>query len=156
MNEKKMQDKAGRLTSRKPPFFRVLQKSALSFAAMAPMIAAVVGLVGLFQILVTPQMLAALFRGNVITDTLTGTLAGAAAVGTPIISYLLGGELLGQGISLFAVTAFILSWVSLGLIQLPAEVEAFGGRFTLYRNLLAFAFTIIVAVLTPLTLLLIP
>ena len=115
---------------------------------MAPLLLGVIGLVGLFQILVTPMMLASLFRGNPLVDTLIGTLTGAAAAGNPVVSYLLGGELLGQGISLYAVSAFILSWVTLGFIQLPAEIEVFGGRFTLYRNILAFVFTMLIAVLT--------
>ncbi len=119
---------------------------------MAPLLLGIIGLVGLFQILVTPKMLAALFRGNPLVDTLIGTLTGAAAAGNPVVSYLLGGELLSQGISLYAVSAFILSWVTLGFIQLPAEVEVFGGRFTLYRNILAFVFTMLIAVLTTLTL----
>ncbi len=152
MSTKKTRSENASDPVKKRHFLQTLKKSALSFAAMTPMLIGVIGLVGLFQVLVTPKMLASLFQGNVLMDTLTGTVAGAVAVGSPIVSYLLGGELLGQGISLFAVTAFILSWVSLGFIQLPAEVEAFGGRFTLYRNILAFAFTVIIAILTPLTL----
>ncbi len=147
-----MPNKTGAASRQRPGFFKVLKKSALSFAAMMPMLAGVIALVGLFQVLVTPKMLAALFHGAPLLDTLTGAFAGAAGVGSPIVSYLLGGELLEQGISLFAVTAFVLSWVSLGFIQLPAEVEAFGVRFTLLRNLLAFVFTILIAAATPLTL----
>lgn len=108
-------------------------------------------MVGLFQVLVTPQMLSSLFKGAPFLDTLTGTLSGAVAAGNPIVSYVIGGELLAQGISLYAVSAFLLSWVTLGFIQLPAEVAVFGGRFTLYRNILAFVFTMLIAVLTTLT-----
>ena len=118
---------------------------------MAPLLLGVIGLVGIFQVLVTPQMLAGLFQDNPLVDTLIGTLSGAAAAGNPIVSYLIGGELLDQGISLYAVTAFILSWVTLGFTQLPAEIEVFGGRFTLYRNILAFVFTMLIAVLTSFT-----
>ncbi len=85
-------------------------------------------------------------------DTLIGTLTGGVSVGNPVVSYLIGGELLDQGISLHAVSAFILSWVTLGFIQLPAEVEVFGGYFTMYRNILAFVFTLIIAVLTTISL----
>ncbi|HHB76783.1 MAG TPA: permease, partial [Desulfobulbus sp.] len=112
----------------------------------------VIGLVGLFQAIVTPKMLASLFRGNSLLDTLIGTLTGSIAAGNPIVSYLIGGELLDNGISLYAVTAFILSWVTLGFVQLPAEVEVFGGEFTLIRNILSFIFTMLIAVLTTLTL----
>ncbi len=134
-----------------PSFLKVLRKSSLSFLAMAPLLLGVIGLVGIFQILVTPEFLASLFRGNILLDTLIGTLSGATSAGNPIVSYLIGGELVEQGISLFAVSAFIISWVTLGFIQLPAEVEVFGGQFTLYRNILAFVFTMFIAVATTLT-----
>ncbi len=139
-------------SKQRPVFRKVLQKSGLSFWAMAPLLLGVIGLVGLFQVLVTPKMLSSLFQGNSLLDTLIGTLIGSIAAGNPIVSYLIGGELIGQGISLYAVSAFVLSWVTLGFIQLPAEVEVFGGHFTLYRNILSFIFTMLIAVLTTLTL----
>ena len=135
-------------TAQRPPFSKVLQKSSLSFLAMMPLLLGVIGLVGLFQVLVTPEMLASLFQGNPLLDTLLGTLTGGISAGNPIVSYIIGGELLEQGISLYAVSAFILSWVTLGLIQLPAEVEVFGGRFTLYRNILSFVFVMLIAAAT--------
>ena len=136
----------------RPPFMMVLRKSAVSFLAMTPLLLGVIGLVGVFQILVTPEVLASLFQGNILLDTFIGTLSGAISAGNPIISYLIGGELVDQGVSLYAVSAFILSWVTLGLIQLPAEIEVFGGRFTLYRNILSFLFTILIAIATTFTL----
>ncbi len=147
-----MEKKQRKQSPQHPAFLKVLQKSGLSFLAMAPLLLGVIGLVGLFQVLVTPKMLACLFQGNSLLDTLIGTMTGAIAAGNPIVSYLIGGELLEQGISLYAVSAFILSWVTLGFVQLPAEVEVFGGRFTLYRNLLAFVFTMLIAIVTTLTL----
>ncbi|MEA1924023.1 MAG: permease, partial [Pseudomonadota bacterium] len=145
-----MNKEQNKRSPQRPTFRKVLQKSALSFLALSPLLLGVIGLVGLFQVLVTPKMLAALFKGNGVIDPLIGTLAGAAAPGNPVVSYLLGGELLNQGISLYAVSAFVISWVTLGFTQLPAEVEVFGGRFTLYRNILAFLFTMLIATLTTL------
>jgi len=135
-------------TEQRPPFLKVLRKSSLSFLSMTPMLFAIIGLVGLFQHYITPKFLSTLFQGNPFIDTLVGTLAGGISAGHPMISYVLGGELLNQGVSLYAVSAFVLSWVTLGLIQLPAEIEVFGGQFTLYRNILAFIFTLLVAILT--------
>lgn len=112
----------------------------------------VIGLVGLFQVYITPAKLATLFNGQLLTDTLKGSLLGAASAGNPVVSYIIGGELLAHGISLSAITAFILSWVTLGFIQLPAEVAIFGRHFTLYRNILAFLFIIIITALTTVTL----
>ena len=129
-----------------------LKKASLQFLGLMPMILSVVGLIGLFQGFVSQEALASLFTGDPWVDTLIGTLAGAVAVGQAMVSYILGGELLQQGISLYAVTAFILAWVTLGVVQLPLEAEVLGLRFTIWRNILAFVFTILTAVATVATL----
>jgi len=127
-------------------------KASLGFLSMTPMIVAVVALVGLMQVYVTPEALATLFGQSDILDVLTGTFAGAISVGQGIISYVIAGELFKQGISLYALSAFTLAWVTLGFIQLPAEASVFGVKFTLYRNLLALISTIFIAYLTVISL----
>jgi len=123
-----------------------------SLLGMMPMLLAVFGLVGLFQTFVSPQTLRSFFTGTPLCDTLLATLIGGVSVGQPVISYIIGGELLDQGISLYAVSAFILAWVTLGVIQLPFEASLFGGRFTLVRNLLAFFFALLIGWATGVTL----
>jgi len=135
----------------KASFLRLVKRSAMGFASMLPMILGVVGLVGLFQALLTPEVLRSFFTGNIYYDTLIGTLVGGIAAGQAMVSYIIGGELLKDGISMYAVSAFILSWVTLGVVQLPLEVEVLGLRFTIWRNILAFVFTIIVALLSVVT-----
>ncbi len=125
-----------------------LKQAAFSILYMMPMILAIIGLVGLFQSYITEEMLASVFNGNAVHDTLVGTLAGMVAVGQAIVSYILGGELLKEGVSLYAVTAFVLAWVTLGVVQLPMEASVLGIRFTWRRNLLAFFSTILVSVIT--------
>ncbi|WP_456433866.1 permease [Nitratifractor sp.] len=129
-------------------FLAQLRRSARQMLALSPMILGVIALVGIVRVLLTPAAIGRLFDGNWLHDTLVGTLAGMVAVGQAIVSYLLGGELLDAGVSLYAVSAFVLAWVSLGVVQLPLEVEVLGGRFTLLRNALAFVFTILIAVAT--------
>lgn len=135
-----------------PSFIQILKKSAFGFISMSPMLLGVIGLVGIMQIYVTPDMLSSVFGNGMFIDTLVGTFTGAISSGNPAVSYVFGGELLEEGTSLYAVTAFILSWVTLGFIQLPAESVALGLRFTLYRNLLSFFATIIIAIATAETL----
>jgi uncharacterized membrane protein YraQ (UPF0718 family) len=85
-------------------------------------------------------------------DVLIGTLVGSVAAGHPLASYILGGELLEGGVSLLAVTALIVSWVTVGVVQLPAEALMLGRRFAIYRNLLCFLSAIGVSFLTIYTL----
>ena len=112
---------------------------------IAPMLLAVIALVGLFETYITPQMIHSFFDGNILHDTILATTAGAVSIGQPFLSYIIGGELLKEGISLYAVTAFILSFVTLGVIQLPLEFSIFGARFTIIRNLLSIVFAFIVS-----------
>jgi len=135
------------------PRFKEAASNALQTLRMiAPMLLAVIGLVGLFEALVTPQMLHDLFIGNAAGDMLVATFAGGVSVGQPFLSYIIGGELLQDGISLYAVCAFILSFVTLGVVQLPLEAELFGIRFTVVRNLLALVFALAVSFATVATL----
>jgi uncharacterized membrane protein YraQ (UPF0718 family) len=128
-----------------------LAKALHSLVGVLPMLLAVIGLVGLFQSFVSAQMLRSLFSGSPFIDTLIGTLIGGVSIGQPVISYLIGGELLHQGISPYAVSAFILAWVTLGVIQLPLEASLFGRRFTVMRNLLSFLFAMLIGAATALT-----
>ena len=126
-------------------------KALKGFTSMLPMLLAIILLLGIFDIYITQDILASFFISNNFVDTITGTLMGGVLTGNPMVSYILSGELTAAGISLFAVTAFILSWVTLGVVQLPAEVEIFGFKFTFYRTLFTFITTILVSLLTVLT-----
>ena len=132
-------------------FIKEFKKAVSIFISMTPLLLGVIGLVGIMQTYITADMMASIFGWGIIGDTLIGTFIGAISSGNPTVSYLIGGELLENGVSLYAVTAFILSWVTLGIIQLPAESEVFGFRFTLYRNLLSLISTIIIAIATVIT-----
>jgi uncharacterized membrane protein YraQ (UPF0718 family) len=126
-------------------------KSLKGFVSMLPMLIAIFLLLGIFDVYITKDILLSFFTSNNFLDTITGTLLGGVLTGNPMISYILGGELTDSGVSLYAVTALILSWVTIGLIQLPAEVEIFGFRFTFYRTLLTFITTVLVSMATVLT-----
>jgi len=116
-----------------------------SLVVVIPMLIAVIGLVGLFETIITPDMLHSLFSGSALKDTLIGTFAGGVSVGQPFLSYIIGGELLQEGVSLYAVTAFVLAFVTLGVVQLPLEWSLFGARFTIMRNLLSLIFAFLVS-----------
>ncbi|HEC95325.1 MAG TPA: hypothetical protein ENI45_05100 [Thermoplasmatales archaeon] len=118
---------------------------------MIPVLLGVVLLMGLFKTYVTSQMITSAFAGELFRDTLLGSVMGSILTGNPITSYIIGGELLKSGISLFAVTAFIVAWVTVGVVQLPAEAAILGKRFALARNGLSFLSAVLVSIATVLT-----
>ena len=93
-----------------------------------------------------------LFTNNPILDPLIGALAGSLSFGIPITSYIVGGELLKEGISLIAITAFIMTWTTVGVAMLPLETKFLGKKFAIVRNILNFIFAIIISILVVSTL----
>ena len=120
-------------------------KSLKSFSTSFPILIGVVLLLGLFRINVSSQLISSIFSGEMFRDTLLGSIIGSISAGTPITSYIIGAELLKGGVSLFAVVAFILAWVTVGIIQLPAEAAILGKRFAVVRNLVSFILAILVS-----------
>lgn len=125
-----------------------VRSSARQFINILPILIGVVLLIGLFNSLITKDLLASVFSGNMVLDTIWGACFGSIFAGNPINSYIIGGELLKYGISLFAVTALIITWVTVGLVQLPAEIATLGTRFALLRNGISFILSIPIAIIT--------
>lgn len=92
------------------------------------------------------------FTGSYLIDPILGALGGSVSFGIPLTSYIAGGELLAEGVSLLAVTAFLMAWTTVGLAMLPLEIVYLGKRFALWRNTINFFFSIIIAILTIITL----
>jgi uncharacterized membrane protein YraQ (UPF0718 family) len=112
-----------------------------------PMIIGIVLLIGLTDVLIPKSLYAKVFT-NSFFDPLIGSAFGSILAGSPITSYIVGGEFLAQGISLVAVTAFIVAWVTVGVVTLPAEIVMLGKKFAIARNVMSFIFAIIVAIIT--------
>ena len=132
----------------KGALFHATRNSAKQFVNLLPILVGVMLLIGLFNAFISKNFLASIFSGNMALDTLWGACFGSIFAGNPINSYVIGGELLKYDISLFAVTALIITWVTVGLVQLPAEIAALGRRFALLRNGLSFVLSIPIAIIT--------
>lgn len=129
-----------------------IQKSLSTFINILPIIIGMLLLTSLVVTLFPEQFHAGLFGNGEIFDSLLAATAGSIAVGHPLASYLLGGEMLEGGVSLTAVTALLVTWVTVGIVQFPAEALMLGTRFALFRNLISYLAAITIAFLTVFTL----
>ena len=123
-------------------------RTARQFASIIPVLIGVVLLIGLFQAFVSKEILFSLFIGKRLPDALTGSIFGSLFAGNPINSYVIANALLKMEVSLHAVTALIVTWVTVGIIQLPAEISVLGWRFAISRNLTAFILAVPIAFFT--------
>ena len=128
------------------------EKTYTSMVQVIPQILGILLLVSLLLTVIPPEWYGIVFSGRPLADPVAGAAIGSIAAGNPVTSYVIGGELLNTGISLTAVTAFIVAWVTVGVIQLPMEMNILGKRFAIARNLCGFIFAILIAILTEVTL----
>jgi uncharacterized membrane protein YraQ (UPF0718 family) len=127
-------------------------KAFKSFGTSLPIILGVILVLGLFQAFVSVQMLSAVFTGELLRDTVIGALIGSIFAGNAVNSYIIGGELVKENVSLIAITSFLVAWVTVGIIQFPAEATLLGRRFACVRNILGYILAILVSIATVKTL----
>jgi hypothetical protein len=128
-----------------------IKKTLQIFETILPMMVGILLLINLLNIFLRDYY-TNVFTGNVLIDPLIGAIAGSFSFGIPITSYIVGGELLLAGVSLLAVTAFIMAWTTVGVAMLPLEASFLGKRFALVRNSVNFIFSIIIGILVSYTL----
>ena len=128
-------------------FTSSLRKTLASFVRLLPIILGMLLLTMLVLTFMPDTVSSRLFGHGALLDTLLGAGLGGVSVGHPLVSYILGGELLAGGVSLYAVTALLVSWVTVGVVQMPAEAMMLGWRFAVLRNLLALAGSVLLAFL---------
>jgi hypothetical protein len=125
--------------------------TARAFKKSLPILMGVLMLLALADVLIPKQTYRLIFSGNWFFDPLVGAVLGSISGGNPLTSYIIGGELRQEGVTMLAVTAFIVSWVTVGIIQLPAEAVMLGKRFAILRNAVSFCMSIVIAIITVLT-----
>ena len=133
-------------------FLQVYQKTQKIIIMTLPLVIGVILLISLLMPLLKSDWLIKLFQKNILIDSLIASVIGSLAAGNPITSYILAGEFTNLGISLAAIVAFILSWVTVGLVQLPAEVMMLGKRFAILRNILSFISAMLIGLIIQLIL----
>lgn len=115
---------------------------------MAPLLIGTIFLLGLVMTIVPDSFYHVIFGKNFFLNAITGGILGSVMAGNPMTSYVIGGELLKKGVGLAAATAFIIAWVSVGVVQIPIEARALGKRFTFWRNFISFIFAVLIGIAT--------
>jgi hypothetical protein len=139
--------KTRNLNANKQAFFNTTR----AFKKSLPILMGVLMVLALADALIPKQTYRLIFSGNWFFDPLMGAALGSISGGNPLTSYIIGGELRHEGVSMLAITAFIVSWVTVGIIQLPAEGLMLGKRFAIVRNAVSFCTSIVIAIFTVLT-----
>ena len=65
------------------------------------------------------------------------------AIWNPINSYIIAWYIWNIDEKLITITTFLIAWITVGFVQLPAEIYFFWKKFVIVRNLVSFIFAII-------------
>ena len=113
------------------------------FRSFLPPLVGVILLLGLFRGFVPEQALLSMFSGSALYDSFWGACMGSIFAGNPVNSYVIGKSLFSAGVDMAGITALMLAWVNVGLIQMPAESKSLGLGFVLIRNFAGFVVIVI-------------
>lgn len=127
-------------------------QTARTFWELLPVLVGVLLLASLIVQLIPKLIHLGLLGHGSYIDSLSAAFIASLSTGQPVVSYLLAGELQEAGVDLMAVTAFMTAWVTVGIVPLPAEAVMLGWRFSIWRNLIAFVLSLVIAWLTLVTL----
>ena len=125
-----------------------INKAAKGLWKSLPLILGTILIISLISVLIPRSFYTSIFRENLFLNSIMGGIIGSISAGNPITSYIFGGEMLKQGVSLLVVTAFLITWVTVGLIQLPAESMMLSKKFAIIRNIISFISAIIISIIT--------
>ena len=130
----------------------VNRRALQSLSNMIPMLLGILLLIAMMRVFIPKTFYSKMFTGNMFFDSIIGSIVGSVSIGSPITGYILGAGFLKEGISLVAITGFLVAWVTVGLVQLPLESVMMGKRFAIFRNLTNFLMSFVVAIVTVLIL----
>lgn len=132
---------------------KAARRTAITFARTIPIVLGVLALASLVTAAIPPQSISRMLPMESVLGPVFGAMVGSVAAGHPVTSYVLAGELMSAGASLATITALVVSWVTVGIVHLPAEAAILGTRFALWRNAISFVLAIamayVIAMLVP-------
>ena len=123
-----------------------LKKGLKSFENILPQFLGVIVLVGILLSIFNPEIISKLI-GNKSGwfGVVTSGVVGALTLIPGFIAFPTAAMLLDSGAGYMQIAAFISSLMMVGIVTIPVEMKYFGKRMAIYRNLIAFAFSFVVA-----------
>ncbi len=123
------------------PLKKAMFRALRSITRPLPIILTVVLALSLIECLPLKDISQYIGSGGFVSIFLSAII-GAISAGNAMTSYILGGELVKNGLGIGVATAFIVAWVTVGIVQMPAEGTLLGKRFAIVRNAVSFVLAV--------------
>lgn len=125
---------------------KALKKAWKAFENILPEFLVVILLVGVLLAIMNPEMISQIIGdksgwfGIVLASVIGSVTLIPGFVAFPMAALLLQG-----GAGYMQIGAFISTLMMVGVVTIPVEIKYFGKKLTIYRNVLAFLFSFVVA-----------
>lgn len=111
-----------------------------------PQFLGIILIVGLTLSILKPEIISKIIGSNSnIFGVLLSAILGSVAMMPTFVAFSTGDMLLKNGAGIAQVAALISTLTLIGIVTIPLEVKYIGKKAAIYRNVLAFIFSIIVA-----------
>ena len=124
----------------------VLKKAWKSFENIMPQFLSIILIIGVMLAVLTPEQISRfLGQDSGIMGVIMAAFIGAVTLIPGFVAFPLASALLHNGAGITQIAAFVSTLMMVGIITIPVEIEYFGKKVTIIRNLSAFIFSFIVA-----------
>jgi Predicted permeases len=132
---------------------KALLKAWKSFENILPQMLSILLIIGLALTILSPETITALLgTSSGIIGTLAAALVGSITLIPGFVAFPLAAALLKNGAGYMQIAAFVSTLMMVGIVTLPVEFKTFGKRVAIIRNISAFIFSIIAALVIGLVL----
>ena len=136
------------LSKSKEKSYQTLKIAFSKGISLAPWMIGIIVFIGVLLSFVPPEVIEEYLGGEMsLVQVTLAALVGTVSMIPNLVSIPLVGSLLESGASYTPIAAFLTTLTMVGFVTLPLELKELGRKITLWRNLLAFMFAIIIALL---------
>lgn len=127
---------------------KALKKAWKAFENLLPQLLGVIVLVGIMLAIFNAEMISKIIGAESgWYGTLIAGIIGAITLIPGFVAFPTAALLLDNGAGYIQIGAFVSTLMMVGLMTLPVEIKYFGKRLSIIRNIIAFIFSFIVAII---------
>lgn len=127
---------------------KALLQAIVKFVNLLPMLLLIIVMIGLIFGFIPPNLIKDYLGSDQnIIEIIAAALFGAITMIPSLVALPLAGSLIEAGASYTPVAAFVTTLTMVGVVTLPVELKELGKKLTILRNVFAFIFAIIIALL---------
>jgi len=123
-----------------------LKKAWKSFENILPQFLSILVIIGIVFAVLSPETITMLLGNDSgFLGVIGASLIGAITLIPGFVAFPLAAALLNNGAGYMQITAFVASLMMVGIVTLPLEIKTFGKKAAIIRNVSAYAFALVAA-----------